>query len=138
MATALVVGYDPTATPGIDATALRASLDAESARFGAHGGRPTGTAGAGMTGMSVLRRAGPVAAAAALPAAGSGPGLAIVHEPVTADGGTVFAHAEQSASTSCAVVHALIHAPAGPGWAGAGAEAARASARFSLRIRWST
>ncbi|MFJ8159819.1 hypothetical protein ACIRBY_02690 [Streptomyces sp. NPDC096136] len=37
MATALVIGYDPTAIPGVDATALRASLDAELARFGEHG-----------------------------------------------------------------------------------------------------
>ncbi|MFG3043335.1 hypothetical protein ACGFZR_00165 [Streptomyces sp. NPDC048241] len=37
MASALVVGYDPQAIPGIDTDALRASLDAELARFGEHG-----------------------------------------------------------------------------------------------------
>lgn len=37
MPSALVVGYDPQAIPGIDGEALRASLDAELARFGEHG-----------------------------------------------------------------------------------------------------
>ncbi|MET7750134.1 hypothetical protein [Micromonospora sp. NPDC005367] len=37
MPAALVVGYDPQAIPGIDADALRAALDAELARFAAHG-----------------------------------------------------------------------------------------------------
>ncbi|MFJ3623053.1 hypothetical protein ACIPSH_33620 [Streptomyces iakyrus] len=37
MPSALVVGYDPQAIPGVDGEALRAALDAELARFGAHG-----------------------------------------------------------------------------------------------------
>ncbi|WP_129840081.1 hypothetical protein [Streptomyces sp. RFCAC02] len=37
MASALVLGYDPQAIPGVDAEALRAALDAELARFGEHG-----------------------------------------------------------------------------------------------------
>ncbi|MGP9022782.1 hypothetical protein ACT1U9_30810 [Streptomyces sp. BR1] len=37
MPTALVLGYDPQAIPGVDGEALRAALDAELARFGAHG-----------------------------------------------------------------------------------------------------
>ncbi|MFH9428351.1 hypothetical protein ACH4JZ_08680 [Streptomyces sp. NPDC017615] len=37
MPSALVVGYDPQAVPGIDGAALRASLDAELARFAEHG-----------------------------------------------------------------------------------------------------
>ncbi|BDH06517.1 hypothetical protein [Streptomyces seoulensis] len=37
MPSALVVGYDPQAIPGIDGAALRASLDAELARFAEHG-----------------------------------------------------------------------------------------------------
>ncbi|MER8033326.1 hypothetical protein ABTZ78_30660 [Streptomyces bauhiniae] len=37
MPSALVVGYDPQAIPGIDGDALRAALDAELARFGEHG-----------------------------------------------------------------------------------------------------
>ncbi|WP_030900033.1 hypothetical protein [Streptomyces sp. NRRL F-5126] len=37
MPSALVVGYDPQAIPGVDAQALRAGLDAELARFGEHG-----------------------------------------------------------------------------------------------------
>ncbi|MEV4813567.1 hypothetical protein [Micromonospora avicenniae] len=37
MPSALVVGYDPQAIPGVDAHALCAALDAELARFGAHG-----------------------------------------------------------------------------------------------------
>ncbi|MFI9650739.1 hypothetical protein ACIHAA_31295 [Streptomyces sp. NPDC052040] len=37
MSSALVVGYDPLAIPGIDGQALRAALDRELARFGDHG-----------------------------------------------------------------------------------------------------
>ncbi|MFF0030443.1 hypothetical protein ACFYS7_20015 [Streptomyces avermitilis] len=37
MSSVLVVGYDPQSIPGIDAQALRASLDQELARFGEHG-----------------------------------------------------------------------------------------------------
>ncbi|MFF4367070.1 hypothetical protein [Streptomyces sp. NPDC001594] len=37
MASTLVIGYDPAAIPGVDAAALRASLDAELGRFGALG-----------------------------------------------------------------------------------------------------
>ncbi|MCE4941692.1 hypothetical protein LVX13_00865 [Streptomyces albulus] len=37
MTSALVVGYDPQAIPGVDGDALRGALDAELARFGAHG-----------------------------------------------------------------------------------------------------
>ncbi|WP_393087666.1 hypothetical protein [Streptomyces sp. LN704] len=37
MSSALVVGYDPQAIPGIDGQALRAALEAELARFGEHG-----------------------------------------------------------------------------------------------------
>ncbi|MBE1531443.1 hypothetical protein [Actinomadura algeriensis] len=37
MPSALVVGYDPQAIPGVDGDALRAALDAELARFGEHG-----------------------------------------------------------------------------------------------------
>ncbi|MEU6479836.1 hypothetical protein ABZ858_23705 [Streptomyces sp. NPDC047017] len=37
MSSALVVGYDPQAIPGVDGEALRAALDAELARFGEHG-----------------------------------------------------------------------------------------------------
>ncbi|MFJ5275011.1 hypothetical protein [Streptomyces sp. NPDC088358] len=37
MPSALVVGYDPQAIPGVDGQALRAALDAELARFGEHG-----------------------------------------------------------------------------------------------------
>ncbi|MEU5563513.1 hypothetical protein [Micromonospora musae] len=37
MPSALVVGYDPHAIPGVDADALRAGLDAELTRFGEHG-----------------------------------------------------------------------------------------------------
>ncbi|MBD0742770.1 hypothetical protein [Streptomyces sp. CBMA152] len=37
MPTALVLGYDPQAIPGIDGEALRAALEAELTRFGAHG-----------------------------------------------------------------------------------------------------
>ncbi|MCT9094055.1 hypothetical protein N4G70_35150 [Streptomyces sp. ASQP_92] len=37
MSSALVVGYDPHAIPGVDGDALRAALDAELARFGEHG-----------------------------------------------------------------------------------------------------
>ncbi|MFE7287585.1 hypothetical protein ACFU90_24580 [Streptomyces noursei] len=37
MTSALVVGYDPQAIPGVDGDALRAALDAELARFGEHG-----------------------------------------------------------------------------------------------------
>ncbi|MCX4571797.1 hypothetical protein OHB41_00950 [Streptomyces sp. NBC_01571] len=37
MSSALVVGYDPQAIPGVDGQALRAALDAELARFGEHG-----------------------------------------------------------------------------------------------------
>ncbi|GGU96652.1 hypothetical protein GCM10010211_74950 [Streptomyces albospinus] len=37
MSSVLVVGYDPQAIPGVDGEALRASLDAELARFGEHG-----------------------------------------------------------------------------------------------------
>ncbi|MCM2415619.1 hypothetical protein [Streptomyces sp. RKAG290] len=37
MPSALVVGYDPQAIPGVDAGALRSALDAELARFGEHG-----------------------------------------------------------------------------------------------------
>ncbi|MDX3453713.1 hypothetical protein PV396_17425 [Streptomyces sp. ME02-8801-2C] len=37
MPSALVVGYDPQAIPGVDGEALRAALDAELTRFGAHG-----------------------------------------------------------------------------------------------------
>ncbi|MEV6373502.1 hypothetical protein [Micromonospora musae] len=37
MPSALVVGYDPYAIPGVDADALRAGLDAELTRFGEHG-----------------------------------------------------------------------------------------------------
>jgi hypothetical protein len=37
MSSALVVGYDPQAIPGVDGEALRAALDGELARFGEHG-----------------------------------------------------------------------------------------------------
>ncbi|MFD8142185.1 hypothetical protein [Streptomyces sp. NPDC059708] len=37
MASALIIGYDPAAIPGVDGSALRAALDAELARFGEHG-----------------------------------------------------------------------------------------------------
>ncbi|MEV6686409.1 hypothetical protein AB0N28_13840 [Streptomyces sp. NPDC051130] len=37
MPSALVIGYDPRATPGVDGEALRAGLDAELARFAEHG-----------------------------------------------------------------------------------------------------
>ncbi|MFD7922154.1 hypothetical protein ACFV3R_23375 [Streptomyces sp. NPDC059740] len=37
MPSALVIGYDPHAIPGVDADALRAALDAELARFADHG-----------------------------------------------------------------------------------------------------
>lgn len=37
MSSALVVGYDPNAIPGVDGKALRVALDAELARFGEHG-----------------------------------------------------------------------------------------------------
>ncbi|WP_052865324.1 hypothetical protein [Streptomyces niger] len=37
MSAVLVVGYDPEAIPGVDGNALRASLDAELARFGENG-----------------------------------------------------------------------------------------------------
>ncbi|MFJ2738667.1 hypothetical protein ACIO3O_03265 [Streptomyces sp. NPDC087440] len=37
MSSALVVGYDPQAIPGVDGEALRAALDAELARFGEYG-----------------------------------------------------------------------------------------------------
>lgn len=37
MPSALVVGYDPQAVPGVDGRALHAALDAEPARFGEHG-----------------------------------------------------------------------------------------------------
>ena len=37
MPSALVVGYDPQAIPGVEGKALRAALDAELARFGEHG-----------------------------------------------------------------------------------------------------
>ncbi|MEU2735957.1 hypothetical protein ABZ656_11110 [Streptomyces sp. NPDC007095] len=37
MSSALVVGYDPQAVPGVDGQALRAALDAELARFGEQG-----------------------------------------------------------------------------------------------------
>ncbi|WP_282793634.1 hypothetical protein [Streptomyces sp. CC224B] len=37
MASALVVGYDPQAIPGVDGEALRAALDAELGRFDEHG-----------------------------------------------------------------------------------------------------
>ncbi|MFF0751908.1 hypothetical protein [Streptomyces sp. NPDC004267] len=37
MPSALIVGYDPQAIPGVDGEALRAALDAELARFGEHG-----------------------------------------------------------------------------------------------------
>jgi len=37
MTSALVVGYDPQAIPGVDGDALRAALDAELARFGEYG-----------------------------------------------------------------------------------------------------
>ncbi|MCC3773827.1 hypothetical protein [Streptomyces sp. UNOB3_S3] len=37
MSSALVVGYDPRAIPGVDGEALGAALDAELARFGEHG-----------------------------------------------------------------------------------------------------
>ncbi|WP_405876280.1 MULTISPECIES: hypothetical protein [unclassified Streptomyces] len=37
MSSALVVGYDPQAIPGVDGEALRSALDAELARFGEHG-----------------------------------------------------------------------------------------------------
>ncbi|MGW6907493.1 hypothetical protein [Streptomyces sp. NPDC054940] len=37
MSSALVVGYDPQAIPGVDRDALSAALDAELARFGEHG-----------------------------------------------------------------------------------------------------
>ncbi|MFI6844686.1 hypothetical protein OG535_24185 [Kitasatospora sp. NBC_00085] len=37
MSTALVLGIDPHAVPGMDGDALRAALDAELARFGDHG-----------------------------------------------------------------------------------------------------
>lgn len=37
MPSALVVGYDPRAIPGVDGEALRAALDAELARFGERG-----------------------------------------------------------------------------------------------------
>lgn len=37
MPSALVVGYDPQAIPGVDGEALHAALDAEPARFGEHG-----------------------------------------------------------------------------------------------------
>ncbi|WP_329197313.1 MULTISPECIES: hypothetical protein [unclassified Streptomyces] len=37
MPSALIIGYDPQAIPGVDAKALRADLDGELARFGAHG-----------------------------------------------------------------------------------------------------
>ncbi|WP_411142096.1 hypothetical protein [Streptomyces sp. x-80] len=37
MSSALVVGYDPQAIPGVDGEALRAAFDAELVRFGEHG-----------------------------------------------------------------------------------------------------
>ncbi|WP_369173543.1 hypothetical protein AB5J49_38770 [Streptomyces sp. R28] len=37
MPSVLVVGYDPSAIPGVDAQALRVALDKELARFGEHG-----------------------------------------------------------------------------------------------------
>ncbi|MYW11484.1 hypothetical protein GT034_24485 [Streptomyces sp. SID2563] len=37
MPSALVVGYDPQAIPGVDGNALRAALEAELARFADHG-----------------------------------------------------------------------------------------------------
>lgn len=37
MSSALVVGYDPQAIPGVDAEGLRHALDKELARFGEHG-----------------------------------------------------------------------------------------------------
>ncbi|MFF2509052.1 hypothetical protein ACFVTY_37685 [Streptomyces sp. NPDC058067] len=37
MPSALVVGYDPQAAPGVDGDALRAALDEELTRFGEHG-----------------------------------------------------------------------------------------------------
>ncbi|WP_327745807.1 hypothetical protein OHO28_18960 [Streptomyces europaeiscabiei] len=37
MPSALVIGHDPQAVPGVDGEALRAALDAELARFGAPG-----------------------------------------------------------------------------------------------------
>lgn len=37
MSSVLVVGYDPQAIPGVDAEALRGSLEKELARFGEHG-----------------------------------------------------------------------------------------------------
>jgi len=37
MPSALVIGYDPNVIPGVDGSALRAALEAELARFGAHG-----------------------------------------------------------------------------------------------------
>ncbi|MFI7274793.1 hypothetical protein [Streptomyces sp. NPDC049879] len=37
MPSALVIGYDPQAVPGVDGAALRAALDAELARFATHG-----------------------------------------------------------------------------------------------------
>ncbi|MGW1125252.1 hypothetical protein [Streptomyces sp. NPDC002526] len=37
MPSALVVGYDPQAIPGVDGNALRAALDTELARFADHG-----------------------------------------------------------------------------------------------------
>ncbi|MEV7193743.1 hypothetical protein AB0N81_18345 [Streptomyces sp. NPDC093510] len=37
MPSALVVGYDPQAIPGVDGEALRAALDAEMVRLGEHG-----------------------------------------------------------------------------------------------------
>jgi hypothetical protein len=37
MSSAIVVGYDPQAIPGVDGEARRAALDAEPARFGEHG-----------------------------------------------------------------------------------------------------
>ncbi|WTK15323.1 hypothetical protein OG422_16480 [Streptomyces sp. NBC_01525] len=37
MSSALVVGYDPQAIPGVDGEALRTALDAELVRFGEHG-----------------------------------------------------------------------------------------------------
>ncbi|KOG31352.1 hypothetical protein [Streptomyces resistomycificus] len=37
MSSALVIGYDPQAIPGVDGEALRAALDAELVRFGEHG-----------------------------------------------------------------------------------------------------
>lgn len=37
MSSALIVGYDPRAIPGVDGDALRAALDAELARFAEHG-----------------------------------------------------------------------------------------------------